>query len=172
MDFLKLAKKRYSVRTYTSQKVEKEKLDLILEAGRIAPTGANKQPYHILVAQSENSLTKLSQGANIFNAPLALLVCSHTEEAWTRPYDGKNLADIDATIVTDHMMHQATELGLGTVWVCYFDANVLRTQFNLPEHLEPTHILVVGYANDTPQSPDRHVEKRKSLEQTVSFEMI
>lgn len=61
MDFLTLAKKRYSVRAYTKQKVEKEKLDAILEAAHVAPTGGNCQPQHLIVVQSDEAFVKLER---------------------------------------------------------------------------------------------------------------
>lgn len=108
MDFLTLAKKRYSVRAYTKQKVEKEKLDAILEAAHVAPTGGNCQPQHLIVVQSDEGLRKIGKATNIYGAPLAIIVCSDTNKVWTRPFDGKKLTDIDASIITDHMMMEAT----------------------------------------------------------------
>lgn len=90
--------------------------------------------------------------------------------AWKRPFDGKNTVDIDASIVTDHMMLQATELGLGTVWICYFKPDVLKKEFNIPDHVEPVNILAVGYAAGESSSPDRHDKLRKPLKETVFFE--
>ncbi|MBC2579424.1 nitroreductase family protein [Clostridium sp. DJ247] len=170
MDFLQLAKKRYSVRKYSTKQVEKEKLLKILEAGRIAPTGANTQPQRIIVIQEKEGLEKLKKGANVYGAPLALIVCADHSTTWKRPFDGKDIADIDVSIVTDHMMLQATELELGTVWVCYFDPVVIRKEFNLPDNVEPVNILAVGYAEDEPASPDRHDKARKPLENTVFYE--
>lgn len=126
MDFLTLAKKRYSVRAYTKQKVEKEKLDAILEAAHVAPTGGNCQPQHLIVVQSDEGLRKIGKATNIYGAPLAIIVCSDTNKVWTRPFDGKKLTDIDASIITDHMMMEATYLGLGSVWVCYFKPDILK----------------------------------------------
>lgn len=175
MDFLSLAKKRYSVRSYTDQKVEQEKLDAILEAAHVAPTGGNRQPQHLIVVQSDDGLNKIAKAANIYNAPLAIIVCSDTEKVWTRPFDGKKLTDIDASIITDHMMMEATDLGLGSVWVCKFKADVLKAEFELPSNLEPVNILVLGYA-DTSRgavpSADRHDETRKPLSAMVSFEKL
>lgn len=115
MEFIQIVKKRYSCRSYKKDKVEEEKLDLILEAAHVAPTGANRQPHQLLVIKSEEGIKKLSKAADIYGAPLAIVVCADESKAWKRPYDGKRLTDIDASIVTDHMMLQATELGLGTV---------------------------------------------------------
>ena len=104
MDFLSLAKKRYACRKYAPAKVEQEKLDIILEAGRVAPTGANRQPQRLVVVQSKEGMERLARCTRDFGAPTAVIVCADTSEAWTRKYDGKNISDIDASIVTDHMM--------------------------------------------------------------------
>jgi len=169
MNFLELAKKRYSVRKYTSEKVDTNHLNLILGAGQVAPTGANKQPHHLIVAQSEEALNKIKKTGSVYDAPVAVIVCGHKDEAWTRPFDGKNLMDIDTSIVTDHMMLQATALGLGTLWVCYFDPQIIREEFSIPDHLEPIHILGIGHADGKVLSPDRHNTARKPLSETVSF---
>jgi nitroreductase len=174
MKFMDLAKMRYSVRKYEEKIVEKEKLDLILAAGRIAPTAANLQPQRLIVIQQKDSLAKLKAGANVYGAPLAIIVCSDHTKTWKRPFDKKDTADIDASIITDHMMLQATELGLGTVWVCYFDPKIVKESFNIPDNLEPINILAIGYASDETgslaSSPDRHSEQRKPLEDTAFYE--
>ena len=105
-------------------------------------------------------------------SPLVMLVCADLDTAWVRPFDGKNMVDIDASIVTDHMMLTATELGLGSCWITYFDPEAIRAAFNLPENLVPVNILAIGYAADKPQSPDRHTQTRKALNQTVTFETL
>jgi nitroreductase len=172
MDFLELAKRRYSVRKYKDKKVEKEKLLKILEAGRVAPTGANTQPQRLIVIQEEKGLDKIKKAANVFGAPLAIIVCGDHKSVWKRPFDGKDILDIDTSIVTDHMMLQAIELGLGTLWVCYFDPAIIRKEFNLPEDVEPVNILAIGYSDCEPASPDRHEKTRKPIEQTVYYETL
>ena len=172
MNFLDNAQNRYSVRSYKSQKVEQEKLDLILEAARVAPTAANLQPVRLIVVQEKEGLAKIEKAANIYNAPLAVIVCADHSTAWTRPFDKKQTGDIDASILTDHMMLQASELGLGTVWVCYFKPDILSQEFNLPENLEPVNILAIGYADEEPADPDRHGKTRIPLETLVAYEKI
>lgn len=172
MNFLNIAKSRYSVRSYTNKKVEKEKLDKILEAAHIAPTAANLQPVRLLVVQEEIGLAKIGKAANIYNAPLAVIVCSDHSKAWKRPFDGKQTIDIDASIVTDHMMLEATELGLGTVWVCYFKPDIIKSEFDLPEGLEPINILVIGYTDEQPANPERHSAQRIPLSELVSYEKL
>lgn len=170
MNFLELAKQRYSVRSYEDKKVEEEKILKILEAGRVAPTAVNAQPQRLLVVKEKEGLEKIKKAGNIYDAPLAIIVCADHSTSWKNPFGGKDTADIDVSIVTDHMMLQATELGLGTLWVCWFDPTLLRKEFNIPAHLEPMTILVIGYANGKVASPDRHDRKRKPLGDTVFFE--
>lgn len=172
MDFLTLAKTRCSIRAYQDRLVEQEKLDKILEAARVAPTAANLQPVRLLVIRTPEGLDKLGRAANIYGAPLAIIACADHSKAWTRPFDGKQSSDIDASILTDHMMLQAAALGLGSVWICYFKPDILRREFALPEDLEPVNILALGYAGEKPASPDRHGQTRIPLDQLVSFEHL
>ena len=138
----------------------------------MAPTAANLQPVHLIAVQSEEGLAKIGKAASIYGAPLAIIVCADHDKAWVRPFDQKQTGDIDASILTDHMMLQATELGLGTVWVCYFDPDVLRQEFDLPANLEPVNILVVGYSNEKPADTNRFDKKRIPMSQLVSYETL
>ena len=167
MDFLSLAKKRYACRKYAPAKVEQEKLDIILEAGRVAPTGANRQPQRLIVVRSQEGMERLARCTRDFGAPCAVIVCADTGEAWTRKYDGKAIGDIDASIVTDHMMLAASALGLGSVWICYFQPEAVKAALGLPEHLEPVNILAVGYADGAPASPERWRTERIPLDELV-----
>lgn len=134
MNVLDIAKKRYSVRAYKNKPVEKEKLDKILACAHVAPTAANLQPVKLLVVQDKERLKSIAKAGNIYNAPLAIIVCADHSNAWKRPFDNK----------------QATELGLGTVWVCFFKPDIIKQEFSLPDHLEPVNILAIGYGNDAP----------------------
>jgi len=170
MDFLQLAKKRYSVRSYQPRQVEQEKLDKILEAARVAPTGANRQPHRLIVVREAAGLDRLKKAANVYGAPLAIIVCADHGVSWKRSYDGKDVADIDAAIVTDHMMLEATQLELGSLWICHFNPDVLRSEFNIPGELEPLNILALGYSAGEAMSPDRHEKMRQPVEDFVSYE--
>ena len=155
-DFLKLAKKRYACRKYSDRQVEPEKLARILEAGRVAPTGANRQPQRLVVVQSKEGMEKLARCTRDFGAPTAIVVCADTSEAWTRK--------------CDHMMLCAASLGLDTLWICMFKPEAVREEFALPPHVEPVNILLVGYGDGTPSDPDRHDTQRKPLDETVFHE--
>ncbi len=172
MDFIEIAKKRYSVRSYQDKKVEEEKLQKILEAAHVAPTAANLQPARLIAVQSRKGLGKIGKGANLYGATLAIIVCADHSKAWVRPFDKKQTGDIDASILTDHMMLQATELGLGSVWIYYFKPDVIRKEFGLPDDLEPVNILAVGYSDEEAADPERHSQTRIPVEELVSYEMI
>ncbi|HCQ5569174.1 TPA: nitroreductase family protein [Clostridioides difficile] len=172
MDFLEIAKTRFSVRNYTDRKVEEEKIDKILNSAHVAPTAANLQPVRLIVIQKKEGLESISKAANIYGAPLAILVCADHSKAWNRPFDGKKTTDIDASILTDHMMLQATELNLGSVWICYFKPDIIKQEFQLPDYLEPINILAIGYSNEVPADPDRHVTMRIPLNKLVSYEKL
>ncbi|MEG0323116.1 MAG: nitroreductase family protein [Raoultibacter sp.] len=172
MSFLELAKKRCSIRAFQDKAVEPEKLNVILEAARVAPTACNRQPVRLLVVQSAESRALLSQAGRTFEAPLVIVVCADRDTAWTRPHDGMKTTDIDASILTDHMMLAATDLGLGSVWICAFDPKALREAFELPDNLEPINLLAIGYADGDFKNPNRHDKERKALADIVSFDVL
>lgn len=170
MDFLALATERYSVRKFKNVPVEQEKIDLILKAGHLAPTACNIQPQKILVIQSEKALAKLKNATRChFDAPCAFLVCADKTECWIRKYDGKTSGDIDAAIVTTHMMLQAQSLGLGTTWVMHFNPQVMREEFNIPQSYEPVALLVTGYAACDAEPLDLHT-KYRPMDETVFYD--
>ena len=167
MEYLDLAKRRCSTRAYTEQAVEQGKVAAILEAARVAPSAANLQPVRLVIVDDEPGRARLERAANAYGAPLAIIVCADRSRAWRRPADGKSTADIDASIVADHMMMAATDLGLGTVWICWFDPDALAQAFGLPEHLEPVCILAIGYRDEPAKSPERHATERIALDELV-----
>ena len=169
IDFLRLAADRYSVRKFAEKPVEQEKLDKVLEAGHLAPTAVNYQPQRILVMNDEEALTKLQTCTRYhFNAPAALLVSYNKNECWKRAYDGKISGEIDASIVTTHMMLEAAAIGLGTTWVMYFDPGILRKEFSIPDELEPVALLILGYPADDAKPSAKHTEFR-SPEEIISY---
>jgi len=171
MNFLELAKKRYSCRKFDTKPVENDKLDLILEAGRIAPSAANLQPWHFIVIREKGNLRKIHPIYHrdwFMEAPCVIIICGDHNQSWKRK-DGKDHCDIDIAITVDHMTLQAAELGLGTCWICNFEKDLCVKLLNLPSDLEPAVILPVGYPLDS-TDPDRHVVKRKHIDKIVSFE--
>jgi len=168
--FLDLARQRYSCRSYDSRPVEDENLEMVLEAGRVAPSAVNFQPWHFYVISEPRDLEKIHAVYHrewFRTAPCVIIVCGDHNQAWKRK-DGKDHTDIDVAITVDHMTLQATELGLATCWICNFDPVLTRELLQLPDHLEPAVILPLGYPLDK-ADPDRHGEKRKPLSEIVTY---
>jgi nitroreductase len=172
MNFLELAKNRFSSRSYKPQPVERETIKNVLEAARIAPSAANKQPWHFLVFTRQESLKKAYQLYHrewFKQSPVVILACAEKQQAWTRAEDNKNHADIDLAIAIDHITLQATELGLATCWICNFFVEKTKQMLNLPQNLEPIALLTLAYPADIPDV-ERHKTQRKKLEEIVSWE--
>jgi len=167
MDFLELAKKRYSVRAYKSDPIEDEKLQQVLEATRLAPTACNIQPFRFIIIHTKGKEAELRciYSASWFaQAPIVICACGIPTESWKRR-DGKNYCDIDVTIAMDHLILAATELGLGTCWVGAFNPDAAREILKLPDDVEPIAFTPLGYPNDQPG-----YKGRKSLDELVLYE--
>ena len=164
--FLTLAANRYSCRSFTEEPIAEENIQRILEAARLAPTAVNRQPVHIWVVQDQERLRKMKDAtAYTYDAPVIFVVGCRPEDAWVRKYDGKNGAEVDASIVGTHLMLEVADLGLGSTWVGSFDPAKLKEV--LPEIGEwvPVALFPVGHIHGVP-SP-RH-EERKALEELVT----
>lgn len=163
MDFYELASRRFSCRKFTDQPVEMEKLEKIMEAGILAPTARNQQPFHIFHMCSQEakdavrSCTKCHFGADNF-----LVIGGRKEDGWVRPFDGHSFSDVDAAIAATHMMLMVEQLGLATTWVGYFDAPALKEKCPQMDGWDLIAIFPIGYADEGP-SP-RHTERKKKAE--------
>ena len=169
MNFLELAKNRYSVRNFQHTPIEEEKLNLILEAGRIAPTACNNQPQKIYVAKSKESRDKLASVCPCtFDAPVILVVCYDHNRNWkSKLTPGYESGETDAAIVCTHMMLQAADLGIGSCWVRYFHAPAVSEILELPENLTVSALLPLGYAAEDAKPAPLHTQYR-SFEDTIS----
>ena len=169
MDFEELSAERYSLRKYSDRPVEPEKLALILEAGRNAPTAHNLQPQRIFVIQSPEALEKADgcMGSH-FHPPVILAVACDLEEAWKRETDGKNHGEIDAAIAATQMMLQAADLGLGTTYVGMFEPEKLWAAFPEMQGTMPVAMLTLGYPAEGAH-PSRLHASRKPLEELVKY---
>lgn len=169
MDFLELAKRRYSCRKLSKKPVEREKVEKILQAGILAPTATNAQPYKIWVVESEEAKKKLAEANRyVFGAEVFFLVGAKREEGWVRKFDGYPFADVDASIVATHMMLAITDLGLATTWVGHFDEPKLKEVFPEMKGYEMIAIFPVGYEAEDAVVNERH-EMRRSVEEAVKF---
>jgi len=167
MQFSELVAKRYSVRAYKPDLVEDEKLQRVLEAARLAPTAANRQPFQFIVihtAGREEELGRIYRGTWLTQAPIVICACGLPAQGWVRR-DGRSYCDVDVAIAMDHLILAATDLGLGTCWIGAFDPAATREILGLPDDAEPIAFTPLGYPADEPRP-----KRRKPLEELVRYE--
>jgi len=167
MQFEQLIRSRYSVRAYKGDPVPDQVLAKVLEAGRLAPTAANRQAFRILAihtAGREQELKRIYRRDWFVRAPLVIGVCALTDSCWVRA-DGKSYGEVDAAIVMDHLILAAADQGLGSCWVGAFDARAAREVLGLPESAEPVAFTPLGYPGDRPGA-----KKRRPVDDLVCFE--
>ncbi|MFC2016360.1 nitroreductase family protein [Chloroflexota bacterium] len=167
MQFTELIKKRYSVRSYKSDPVENDKLEQVLEAARLAPTAANRQPFQLFVVHTvgrETELRRIYDRPWFVQAPVVICACGIPDQAWVSR-DGKSYCDVDVSIAMDHLILAATDLGLGTCWIGAFDPAVTRTVLGLPDDVEPIAFTPLGYPDDEPR-----LKKRKLPAELIRYE--
>jgi nitroreductase len=167
MEFTDLIQTRYSVRAYRSDPVEEDKLQRVLEAARLAPTAANRQPFQLIVihtAGREEELGQIYQREWFTQAPLLICACGWPERAWVSK-EGVNYLYVDAAIVMDHLILAATDLGLGTCWVAAFDREKARQILGLPDDVTTIAMTPLGYPADRPKA-----KVRKDLSELVRHE--
>lgn len=155
MNFKELCAERFSARKYTDEKVSEEDLNYILECVRLAPSAVNKQPWKFLVVESDEAKKRLQACYNrewFATAPLYILALKDNNADWVRRSDSKHHGDVDVSIAVEHICLAATERGLGSCWVCAYDANVMKEMFPQPEGWEAVAIVPIGHmADDCPK---------------------
>ncbi len=171
MEFYKLIQTRETIRSYDpDRKVDKEVLNRILEAGRLAPSASNRQPWTFLLVSSDNKLkeVKASYPREWFlKVPHILVVVGDKTKSWVRPADGYNFIETDLTITMDHMMLAAENEGVATCWIAAFDYEKLARAIELKENEVIYCIASMGYP---PEGFHKHGnKKRKPLEEIVRY---
>ncbi|TEB14632.1 FMN reductase (NAD(P)H) [Pelotomaculum sp. FP] len=158
MTLLDLMKNRYSVRAYKPEPVEKAKLEYVLEAARLAPTAANRQPFQFIIFETagrKKELERIYTRPFFTQAPLVICVCAVRSQAWTRRQDNANYGHVDAAIAMDHLILAAAEQGLGTCWIAAFDPVATQEILGLPDGVEPVALTPLGYPADAPGAKTR-----------------
>ena len=158
MSFQELIAQRYSVRKFTAQPIADADMALLLRSAQLAPTAANLQPQRIYVAQTPDDHAKVDLATSCrFGAPVVFIICYDASTCWVRGrFDQKTSGEVDASIVTTHMMLQAQALGLGTTWVMHFDPAEVSRQFNLPENIIPIALLPTGHPAPEAAPSEKH----------------
>ena len=167
MDFLALAEKRYSCKSFSSRPLEEAQLDLILQAGRLAPTAKNQQEQRIYVMQTPDDLAKIDALTPCrYGAPTVLVVAWDNNNVYTYPGGKRTSGAEDAAIVATHMMLAAASLGVDSCWLNRFDPDEAAKALGLPENEEVLMLLDLGYAAEGTGPLPNH-SSRKPLEETV-----
>jgi len=164
MEFYEVINKRRSIRAYKKDPVEDSKLSRILNAARLAPTAANRQPFSLIVVKDGETKQKLKDAYSqewFFTAPVIVCACALPDNAWKRN-DGKVYVDVDVAIAMDHLILAAFAEGLGTCWIAAFKPEVVREVLNIPENMEPLILTPLGYPEIIPEPTFR-----KPLEEMV-----
>ena len=161
MMIIDAVRKRYSCRSYQDKPIEKEKLDVILEAARLAPSAKNLQDWRFVVVAEKQIKLKVADCTNrpeVFNkAGIIIAACSVSDDVMRC---GQAVAPIDVAIALEHIALQATELGLGTCWIGSFDTEKIREILGIPDDIQIIELMAVGYAADSYKQPNREpIEK-------------
>ncbi len=168
MSFIELTKNRYSCKNFSDRRIDPKDLELILEAGKNAPTAKNLQPQHIYVLESSEALAKLDSATPCrYNAKTVLVVAFNKFNVFTYPGGKRDSGIEDATIVATHMMLEAADLGIDSCWVNFFDPEDLKNKLSLPDEEEILMVLDLGYKSETAGPLPNH-NSRKSLNDTVT----
>ena len=149
MEFGQVIKNRRSLRKYDPDKqIPEASLERILQAGRIAPSASNKQPWEFLVVKSEKMRRELCSCYDrdwLKNAPVILVILGNREEAWVRSSDGHNSIEVDLTIAMDHIILAAANEGVGSCWILAYNYEQLAKVLNLAGHQYVACITPLGY---------------------------
>lgn len=169
MDFSEVIKNRYSCKKFSDVEVKKEKLDKILEAGRVAPTAKNLQEQHIYVVQSEKGLEAIDKATPCrYQAPVVLVVAYNKNNVFTYPGGKRDSGIEDTSIVATHMMLAAYNEGIDSCWINFFNPDELAKALGLPEEEEILMLLDLGIAADGTDALPNH-NSRKELTETISY---
>ena len=172
MNIDRLFLERKSIRSFSKKEIDNEIILKLLNAARIAPSAVNYQPWRFFVCSSIEIKDKIIESYPrkwFESAPLYIVACADKSESWKRAADNKDHGNIDVAIALTHLMLKATELGLGTCWVCNFDAKILIDALNLDKALEPVAIIPIGYPSENVSEETKHQKNRKSVDEFTKW---
>ena len=157
MNVMEAIRRRRSIRAYLDKPVEDEKLEAVLEAGRLAPSASNRQEWRYVVVRDPGTRAKLAEAANgqkfVGEAPVVLVACAKTDGH--KMSCGEPCYPIDVAISLDHITLKAAEEGLGTCWIGAFDQPAVKKLLNIPEDIRVVQLMPLGYPADQPAARSR-----------------
>ena len=166
MEFKEVIKNRYSCKKFNNTKIGEEKLQAILEAGRLAPTAKNLQEHHIYVVQSEANLYKIDNVTPCrYGSSTVLVVTYDKTNVFTYPGGKRDSGVEDASIVATHPMLVAYDAGVDSCWINSFDLEAVAFELGLTDNEEVLMILDLGYAQEGTDAVPLH-SQRKELKET------
>lgn len=169
MEFKEVIKRRYSCKKYEAKQVEKEKLEAILEAGRMAPTARNQQEQRVYVVQSPEALAKIDAVTPCrYGAPTVIVVAFDKNNVFVYPGEKRDSGVEDATIVATHMILAAADEGIESCWINFFDPEKMAEALGLPDNEEVLMVMDIGYPAEG-AAPSHGHSSRKALTETVSY---
>lgn len=169
MEFTEVVKNRYSCKKYDEKQISAEQLDAVLQAARLAPTAKNLQGQRIYVVQSAEGLAKIDELTPCrYGAPTVLVVAFDKNSVFVYPGEEANSGVEDASIVATHMMLAATNTGVDSCWLNFFDPAAVAKAFDLPENEQVLMLLDLGFAAEGFAPLPNHTS-RKPLEETVKY---
>ncbi|MFW5952931.1 MAG: nitroreductase family protein [Candidatus Natronoplasma sp.] len=153
MNLMKIIKKRRSIRKFTDESIEREKIERLMEAARWAPSGGNLQPYVIKSVKGEkvDEIQRFSPG--IYGRPLVILVFCVDEKKLEKKGGDEAIKYMDIAIAGENVCLMATEMGLGTCFIRSFNKKAIDKILDLDERYEPELIILVGYPDEEPDDP-------------------
>ena len=162
-EFTRVLRMRQSVRSFSPRPVGEDALGRIMEAGRLAASAANRQPWKFFLLHREGREEfDLLLRPSFRAAPAIIVACARPDKAWVRKEDGKNYGWVDVSIAVTEMVLAATAEGLGTCWIAAFDPGAARRILGLDDTWEPVTAVALG----EPEKPlDMPVKKRKSFDE-------
>lgn len=169
MEFAQLIKERYACKKFDGRPVDREQLNQILEAGRLAPTSKNLQEQRIYVVESEEGIAKIDAATPCrYGAATVVVVAFNKKSVFVYPGEKRDSGVEDTSIVATHMLLAAKNAGVDSCWINFFDPEVLAKTLGLPEEEEVLMVLDLGYAAEGTKPLPTH-EQRKAIEETVTF---
>jgi nitroreductase len=147
MAVLDVVKKRRSFRSFDEKSVEEEKLEQVLEAGRLSPSAMNNQPWTFIVVSDPATKSGLNEAMNqTWNPAILVVGCAHPGEAWVRD-DGEEYWKVDVAIAMQSMCLVASDLGLATCWICAFDEDQVKSLLDIPDEVRVVSLMALGYSS-------------------------